>query len=99
MVNSATPDQTPHNTASYQGLHCLHSLQEFLYIYIYTVIIKLTRHTAIGNRPVQRVVVEQSTPSKWVKVNMVTTKAANIDFISTNDVEVLKETLAEKKID
>ena len=28
---------------------------------------------------------------------MVTTKAANIDFISTNDVEVLKETLAEKK--
>ena len=29
-VNNADPDQTPPNAASVQGLHCLHSVQEFI---------------------------------------------------------------------
>ena len=30
LTNIVDPDQTPQNAASDQGLHCLHSVQEFL---------------------------------------------------------------------
>ena len=55
LANSEDPDQMPHsaqNVASDHSVHCCY---------------KLTRHPAIGNTPVQRVVVEESTQYKWDK--------------------------------
>ena len=35
LTNSVDPDQTPHNTASGQGLHSFHQMQEFLLKSVY----------------------------------------------------------------
>ena len=53
------PDQTPQNAASDLGLKYLHTLQKFLQNVIMTE--KLARHPYIGNEPVQRAEVEEST--------------------------------------
>ena len=49
MANSADTDQMLQKATSDQSLHCLHEKQEFLQN---VVIQKLTRHPAIGNRPI-----------------------------------------------
>ena len=81
-VNSADPDQTPHNVASDQGLHCL--LTEF----------SITNKVKKRNRSdtpkmtiglVQHYTVEESTSIQWVIVyccHVVSYIDTNIFFLS-----------------
>ena len=65
LDDSVDPDQMPQTSASVQGPHPVHEMQEFVWN-----MVSMKINQTYGNGLVQRLKVEESTWHKWVKMDL-----------------------------